>query len=84
MRKWLHPHNIVGFGLITIAGLGAAFGHAPSAQGSEQPVESFTTPEQLAAKEAAVTQCIMEQKVPVMGFNMKVVCLKPDQIAWVR
>jgi hypothetical protein len=48
-------------------------------------VEPFTTPEQLAAKDAAVTHCVMEQNVPVMGFNMKVVCLKPSgQIAWVR
>jgi hypothetical protein len=47
--------------------------------------EPFTTPEQIATKDAAITHCMMEQNVPVMGFNMKVVCLKPSgQIAWVR
>lgn len=46
---------------------------------------SFTTPEQMNVKDAAVTQCLTEQRVPVMGFNLKVVCLElGGRVAWIR
>jgi hypothetical protein len=51
---------------------------------AEPKSEPFATPEQMAAKDAAVTQCLMQQDVPVMGFGMKVVCVKKEHVAWIR
>lgn len=53
---------------------------------SPKPVESepFITDEQMAAKNAATTQCLMEQNVPLMGFGLKVVCVKKEAVLWVK
>ncbi len=44
----------------------------------------FITDEQMAVKDAATTQCLMERNIPLMGFGLKVVCVKKDAISWVR
>jgi hypothetical protein len=56
-----------------------------SAKACPKEPEPFATPEQLDTKNSAVTQCYAQQGQPVMGFNLKVVCLEPSgKIAWVR
>ncbi len=76
----------LGFVLLLMAlhilGLAAILKAESTAKAAEPPL---ATPEQMAAKDAAVTQCTMAQNVPVMGFNLKVVCLEPSgRIAWIR
>lgn len=51
---------------------------------AETKAEPPITPEQMAAKDAAVTQCLMQQDVPVVGFGLKVICVKKDSVAWIR
>lgn len=51
---------------------------------AETKTEPFA-PEQLATKNTNVTQCTMAGNVPVMGFDLKVVCLEPSgKVAWIR
>lgn len=75
----------LGFVLLLVAAqmLGLYVALKPeTAKADDKP---FITAEQMAAKDAAVTQCVMEQRVPVMGFGLKVVCLKPEgSVAWIR
>ena len=66
--------------VLQILGLAAVMKAESTAKAAEPP---FISAEQMAAKDAAVTQCVMEQRVPVMGFRLKVVCLElSGKIAW--
>lgn len=63
----------------------AIFFRPEAVRAATKEPESFVSAEQLDTKNAAVTQCLAQQYQPVMGFNLKVVCLKPEGgIAWVR
>lgn len=91
VARFIYNHaKFIGITLGVATGLvcGTVLGKATvwaSETGSSHTPDSFITAEQMTAKDAAVTQCHMEQREPVMGFGLKVVCLKPEGgIAWTR
>ncbi len=42
------------------------------------------TNEQVDAKNAAVTRCRVEHGFPAMGYGFKVICIKRENVLWIR
>lgn len=81
IKKYILPSLLI---FAIVSGAFLALSSLPQGAKAEPKTEPFATPEQMAAKDAAVTQCLMQQDVPVMGFGMKVVCVKKEHVSWIR
>jgi hypothetical protein len=52
----------------------------------EKPAVAADLPtnDQVNAKNAAVTQCRLDKGFPAMGYGFKVICIKRENVLWIR